>query len=388
MHTIRSTRNAALAAVVVILSVLASLLIGSAPAGAATSLADLERQVVVLHNQTRAAHGLPPLTVLPLFTTESREWSQIMASTGQLAHQTSSSGYGSYVDTTCSASGLTWTWCSENVAVGQPTAADVHAAWMASPGHRAAILRPEATVVGVGAWRDPSGQVWWTARYMAAPAVSPASAVTADSTQDLTRYVDATYQVFTGRSATSGERSYWVSALQNGHPRSAFIATLSTSNAWLGAEIDEIYQLALGRLPDATGRDYWTRAVRAGTRITDLGVFVFASDELFASLGGDAVRFVDTVHRRILGRPATVVEITLATTRMAGGASRSDIVSGVYRSLESRLQRVDGLYRDVLGRSADAGGRQYWAGELLAHDDVRLAAFLAGSDEFFQRATR
>lgn len=387
MHIIRSTRNAALVAVVVILSVVAGVLAGTTPSGAATSTADLERQVVALHNQARAGHGLPPLTVLPVFTTESREWSQIMAGTGQLAHQTSSSGYGSYVDTTCTASGLIWTWCSENVAAGQPTAADVQAAWMASPSHRAAILRPEATVVGVGAWRDASGQLWWTARYMAAPAVSPASAVTAESSGDLARYVDATYQVFAGRSATSGERSYWVGALQNGQPRSAFIATLSTSNVWLGAEIDEIYQLALGRLPDASGRDYWTRAVRSGTRITDLGVFVFASDELFASLGADAVRFVDTVHRRILGRPATLVEITLAATHMAGGASRSEIVAGVYRSLESRLQRVDRLYQEILGRRADAGGRQYWADELLAHDDVRLGAFLAGSDEFFQRAT-
>lgn len=369
-----------------VLSVLAGLLAAAAPAGASSDLAELERQVVQLHNQARAQHGLAPLTVVPLFTAESREWSQTMASTGTLAHQTASSGHGSYVDTTCKAAGLAWTWCGENVAVGQPTAADVHAAWMASAGHCAAIMRPDATVVGVGAWRDASGRVWWTARFMAAPAVSAPSAST-PSSDALGRYVDATYQVFTGRAATAEERSWWAGALQGGHPRGAFIASLSTSDAWLGAEIDEIYQLALGRLPDAAGRDYWTRTVRAGTRITDLGVFVFASDELFATLSGDSTRFVDTLHRRILGRAATATELVLGTTKLAAGTSRSEVVAGVYRTLESRLQRVDDLYRSILGRAADAAGRRYWADTLLAHDDVRLAAFLAGSDEFFQRAT-
>lgn len=388
MQNQRRTIQTALTAVAVVLSVLAGMLAAAGAASASTDLAALERQVVQLHNEARARHGLAPLTVLPLFTAESREWSQIMASTGTLAHQTATSGHGSYVDTTCKAAGLAWTWCGENVAAGQSTAGDVHAAWMASTGHRAAIMRPDATVVGVGARQDASGRIFWTARFMSSPDVSPASAPTGTASDALGRYVDATYQVFTGRVATAGERARWVGALEGGHPRGAFIADLSTSDAWLGAEIDEIYQLALGRLPDATGRDYWTRAVRAGTRITDLGVFVFASDELFATLRGDTTRFVDTLHRRILGRPASATELALGTTRLAAGASRSEVVAGVYRTLESRLQRVDGLYLSILGRDADPAGRRYWADTLLAHDDVRLAAFLAGSNEFFKRATR
>lgn len=362
-------------------------ILAAPPASATSELADLERQVVALHDQARAAHGLGALTVVPLFTTESREWSQVMASTGQLAHQTAGSGHGSYVDTTCGASGLAWTWCGENVAADQPTAADVHAAWMASPGHRANIMRSDATVVGVGAWRDGDGRVWWTARFMAAPDVSPAAS-TGTSAEELGRYVDATYRVFTGRVATLDERSWWIGALGSGHPRGAFIQSLSTSDAWLGAEIDEIYQLALNRLPDPVGRDHWTRTVRAGTRITELGVFIFASDELFATLGSDPARFVDVAHRRILGRPASLTELALGTTRLAAGASRSELVADVYRTLGSRLQRVDEVYRSVLGRDADDAGRRYWADVLLAHADVRLAAFLAGSDEFYDRAIR
>ncbi len=71
---------------------------------------------------------------------------------------------------------------------------------------------------------------------------------------------------------------------------------------------------------------------------------------------------------------------------MVTGTPRSEIVAGVYRSFESRTQRVEGLYRDVLGRGADDAGRGHWADVLLVHDDVRLASFLAGSDEFFQVA--
>jgi len=381
------TAAARLAGVVVAVTALvAGLLASSAtPASASTSVEDLERQVVALHDRARADAGLAPLTVLPLFTAEAREWSQTMGESGWLRHQTADSGAGSYADTTCRASGLAWTWCGENVAAGQSTAAAVHDAWMASPGHRAAIMRPDATVVGVGAWRDASGRVWWTARFMAAPDIK-ASAGTTVSADAMGDYVDATYRVFTGRAATSSERSWWVDALSAGHPRSALVQALSTSDAWLGAEIDEIYELALGRTPDPSGRDHWTRSVRSGMRITDLGVFVFASDEFFSVLGSRPDRFVDEVHRRILGRPARASEVLVATSRMVTGTPRSAIVADVYRSLESRTQRVEGLYRDVLGRGADDAGRGYWADVLLVHDDVRLASFLAGSDEFFQVA--
>jgi hypothetical protein len=57
----------------------------------------------------------------------------------------------------------------ENVAVGYPTGAAVTAAWMASPGHRANLLKPTSTLLGVGAAQGPDGR-WYAAQVFGTPA--------------------------------------------------------------------------------------------------------------------------------------------------------------------------------------------------------------------------
>lgn len=50
----------------------------------------------------------------------------------------------------------------ENIAAGSRTPEDVMKGWMNSPGHRAAILRPTATHIGVGHYTDSDGRQYWT----------------------------------------------------------------------------------------------------------------------------------------------------------------------------------------------------------------------------------
>lgn len=52
--------------------------------------------------------------------------------------------------------------CGENIAAGQKTPEAVVRAWMNSPGHKAAILDPDATHIGVGVCKSPiTGQWLW-----------------------------------------------------------------------------------------------------------------------------------------------------------------------------------------------------------------------------------
>ncbi len=54
-----------------------------------------------------------------------------------------------------------WGFLGENVAAGQPTPERVVAAWMASPTHRAVLLNPEFTLLGVGRTvGGPYGTYW------------------------------------------------------------------------------------------------------------------------------------------------------------------------------------------------------------------------------------
>ena len=53
-----------------------------------------------------------------------------------------------------------WQTVGENIARGDMTPAVVERAWMNSPGHRANILNPDYTHIGVGVFRDGNNTSW------------------------------------------------------------------------------------------------------------------------------------------------------------------------------------------------------------------------------------
>lgn len=60
--------------------------------------------------------------------------------------------------------------CGENIAAGQKTPEAVVRAWMNSPGHKAAILDPDATHIGVGVCKSPiTGQWLWVQDFSSNP---------------------------------------------------------------------------------------------------------------------------------------------------------------------------------------------------------------------------
>jgi uncharacterized protein YkwD len=66
--------------------------------------------------------------------------------------------------------GIRYKWAGENIAAGQETPQDVVDAWMNSPDHKANILRPEFTSIGVGFTDETiaSHDTYWT-QIFAAP---------------------------------------------------------------------------------------------------------------------------------------------------------------------------------------------------------------------------
>lgn len=380
--------------------------IGATPTGAAAdgTLAQRESRLVELHNAARARHGLPPLEIHPVVVDRGREFSRTMAANQDLEHQTADNGYDpTYVESTCEPADPSWWVCGENVGRGMDAQA-LHDGFMASSEHRANILHPDVNRVGVGVWRDDHGMVWWTVRFLAGSgsvdgtptphpqdghraASAPETGGRASSSTADDRFVAAAFQLFVGRTPTGAERSAGRQALAAGQARADVISQLATSDEWLGHEIDQVYAAALGRAADDDGRRYWADQVRAGARLADVGVHVFASDEFFRTNGGTAEGFVQGLYRKILGRSGDEGGVQHWAARLHAGGSRADIAASFYRSLESRTGRVTGLYHRILGRSADEAGLRHWADRLLVDDDVRLATVLAGSDEFYARSS-
>src|SRR5689334_14671176 len=122
--------------------------VAAAPVGSTASTAYVNR-IVVLVNAQRAAHGLRPLIVSPCATRFAAPWTTHMAATSTLVHQS----LAPILRCPAQAAG-------ENIAYGNVTADQMMSMWMNSPGHRANILNPTFTRIGVGAVRTTSGR-WW-----------------------------------------------------------------------------------------------------------------------------------------------------------------------------------------------------------------------------------
>ena len=121
-----------------------------APAAAAgnqaTSLNQTERSLLGVVNEVRGNHGLRPLKVDPALARAARSYTATMLRTGVFTH---GDMFGRL-----SQSGAAGPMYGENLAWGTgpyATARQVVRGWMGSPGHRANLLRPGWTRIGLGA---------------------------------------------------------------------------------------------------------------------------------------------------------------------------------------------------------------------------------------------
>ena len=104
-------------------------------------------QVVELTNIERAKAGLSPLELNNRLLNAAQDHSNDMAQDDFFSH---TGADGSSIGDRVRASGYQYSTTGENIAAGQTTPAQVVEGWMNSPGHRANILNPNYTEIGVG----------------------------------------------------------------------------------------------------------------------------------------------------------------------------------------------------------------------------------------------
>jgi uncharacterized protein YkwD len=110
--------------------------------------------ILCLLNAQRAKHGLPALRQNALLELASQAHSDDMAERKYFEHETPE-GVDPGARMTSAGYGLSWT--GENIYAGvgaRGTPVEAVDGWMHSPGHRANILRPQFTEVGVGVAYD------------------------------------------------------------------------------------------------------------------------------------------------------------------------------------------------------------------------------------------
>jgi uncharacterized protein YkwD len=101
-------------------------------------------------NAERAKQNLKPLSASSCADGFAESWAPVIQRNGALSHQSLSP-----ILTNCHASNA-----GENVAYGNVTADQMMNMWMNSAGHRANLLNPNYTGIGIAAVTDSSGR-WY-----------------------------------------------------------------------------------------------------------------------------------------------------------------------------------------------------------------------------------
>lgn len=219
----------------------------------------------------------------------------------------------------------------------------------------------------------------------ATDATPPGSSGSVSPAESADAFVEAVVNDFVGRPPTAEERARWREHLLGGGSRAAVTAAFAFSDEWIGVLVDGLYQSALGRGPDASGRAHWVEILRSGHTPVEVASSFYASDEYFRRAGGTVTAWVGDLYTEVLGREADGSGLAFWVER-SRHVPRGAIAHDFHQSSESRRDRVARLFDRLLGRPPDPGGWSYWAGVLANGRDIDLAAFLAASDEYYQRA--
>lgn len=114
--------------------------------------------VIKLTNQERTRAGLGTLTANDTLMTLAQEQSDRMANANTMSHEVNGLTFMQRI----TSSSYNPAYAGENIAFGQTTPEEVVTAWMNSPGHRANILNPNFTEIGVGVAQGSNGALYWT----------------------------------------------------------------------------------------------------------------------------------------------------------------------------------------------------------------------------------
>ncbi len=198
-------------------------------------------------------------------------------------------------------------------------------------------------------------------------------------------FVTQAYVDFLGRTPTTSELETWGGRLAAGSSRFDFVRSLADSPEWTAYVVDQMYLDTLGRPADAGGRAFWIQRLQNGTSVAAAASSFYGSPEYIENEGGTFEAWIDDLYGELLFRTPDGGGLDF-WVREAGARGPGNVAFDFYQSQESRETRVNELYQTFLGRGPDAAGLDFWAGQLNNGDDLALAAFLASSPEYFDLA--
>lgn len=205
--------------------------------------------------------------------------------------------------------------------------------------------------------------------------------------------VDQAYTDILGRTPTAGERSAAVASLTGGvFTPPELIATLVDGEGADDAQpVARLYLAALGRLPDRSGLQYWTRRHAAGVPLVVLADQFIRSAEFNRRNGTPTdAGYIDVLYRNVLGRPADANGADYWSRRLRAGlitrggllvqlSESSENVKGTASTVEASV-----VYVGMVLRAPDPSVLSWWSTKRSGGSDLSVLTTLVYESNAYQ----
>ena len=189
----------------------------------------------------------------------------------------------------------------------------------------------------------------------------------------------------TGRTPSLDELAQAIIAQETDSPRAAIADTAWFASDHLARKVDSLFRAILHRPADSAGIAYHVPTLAAGNSIDAVIMSLLDSTEYQNKHASNAA-YIDGLYRDLLGRAPDEGGRNGWIAALNSGTTRASAAQTFLDSTERRLKVIDSIYLSLLGRPADSNGRQNYL--LLWQQGSTpdaLARSLLASNEFFNR---
>lgn len=203
---------------------------------------------------------------------------------------------------------------------------------------------------------------------LAVVSLTATSAAAADL--DDNAFVRSSYEGLLGRQPEAAGLGYWTGQLDDGQSRSYVLARIGDSLEYRQRIVSEAYRDLLAREPDPAGLAFWSS--RIIDRLTEAGLRaeILASDEFFRRAGSSDEGYLTDLYRRILGREPDPGGRAFWLARLRDGRPRREVARAFLSSPES----IDRSPLSVAGTQPAPGSRTGTIDELVVRLDRPIDA--------------
>lgn len=198
------------------------------------------------------------------------------------------------------------------------------------------------------------------------------------------RWVVNLYEQVFARPADLDGLDHWLARVAAGGSTSRESVARSFLNSTEGAQNEALlaYNDLLDRDPDPEGLAFWTDFLRTGS-VNTLRFQHLASDEYYDNSGGTDETYIDDLYFDLLGRTIDLEGFDYYLDLLETGTPRWWVSRSIYESPESLGNRVTAYHQAILDRDPTETEIAEGVALILAEDERAVQAALFASDEAF-----